>query len=88
MAALRKNSNWEDLPIPSIGDIVHLHYEDVFSKLLKIKVIGIENSAYTGLVEAIFELKTSTPVVVCEDLRVGQPVNFGRELIHHVIQKA
>lgn len=80
------NPDYERLPQPAVGDIVHLKLTDGFQYLVKVLVTSVVNDVITGDIDAIFDYQTKAPITGGDVLqRLGKHVSFMSHFMQTVI---
>ena len=82
------NPNWQDLPNPVLGDIVHLKLIDAIQHTVKVIVTSVGDEKIAGDIEAIFDADTGGWLQGGDKIRlVGKQASFRPCFMQKVIKK-
>jgi len=83
------NPDWQTLPKPCVGDIIHLKKNVSFKEyLVKAIVNAVDDDQITAIVKAVFIWSTGEWFTVSEmNNLVGKEISFRQEHIHDVKKK-
>lgn len=81
--------DWNKLPTPCEGDIVHLKHISGFRYLVKVIVSSVTDNDVTGVVEAVFDWDTKGQITGGEIIGlVGKELTFQKNMMQNVIKKS
>ena len=83
------NPEWQKLPEPEVGCIVHLRVDDAFQYILKVIVESVQEDIVSGRIEALFDVENDGQVDGGNKWLglVGKEADFARHYMHKVILK-
>jgi len=82
------NEQWMELPIPSVGDIVHLYFGNAYLEYAKVIVRDpMSSEIFSGITVGVFDgLKNVQVYASAYGIAMGKEVFFRRENIFNVIK--